>query len=189
MYTNIPERYRDRVVTLDAVQNGNIAFENLQKDLSDVGYSLLIIKPGFIRYFQYVLDFLNQELSDFHRRYIFGDPFVYTRDLLEAFYSHLIEKPFFESEMIPYFRDSIGFPFVLAFQDIDDDAVFSFLRDSLGATNPEDAKENSLRGSFLRILGSDIVTVGANVAHSSENKADREKEIALLMEQGVRFGL
>lgn len=100
-----------------------------------------------------------------------------SRELAEAHYAHLKDKPFFP-ELIRYIR---GEPYgenyrrVLAMVYRGDDAIRK-VREISGATNPEEADPTSIRGAYGRITTKGVYE---NVIHASANAEDSEREIKL----------
>jgi nucleoside-diphosphate kinase len=100
-----------------------------------------------------------------------------TRELAEKHYEALRNQPFFEN-LIKYITGELHqIPnnkiLALVYKG---ENVISEMRKLVGATNPEEAHPNTIRGSFGR-----ITTKGQfeNVIHASGNKEDAEREIKL----------
>jgi len=101
-----------------------------------------------------------------------------SRELAEAHYCHMKEKPFFE-ELIKYIRGELHKRRkVLAMVYHGEDAIKK-VRQIAGATNPEEADPVSIRGAYGRITTSGIYE---NVIHTSTNQAEAEREIKLWFE-------
>lgn len=90
-----------------------------------------------------------------------------TRATLDQHYAHLLDAPFYETEVVPYMCS--GPVHAMAFQGANAVAAGSTL---LGATDPLAAQLGTVRGDF----GLDI---GQNVCHGSRSAAGAEREIAL----------
>lgn len=98
-----------------------------------------------------------------------------TKELAEAHYQHLKDKPFFD-EVIKYILgDYHDRKKVLALVYWGEDAIAK-CRKLAGATNPEEAESTSIRGSFGRITTKGVYE---NVIHVSSNREDAEREIKL----------
>ena len=100
-----------------------------------------------------------------------------SRDLAEAHYAHLKDKPFFP-ELIRYIQGEIygeEYRRVLAMVYRGEDAIRK-VRDISGATNPEEADSTSIRGSYGRITTKGVFE---NVIHASSSVEDAEREIKL----------
>lgn len=98
-----------------------------------------------------------------------------TRELAEAHYSHMRDKPFFE-ELIQYIQGKLhGREKVMAMVYYGEDAIQK-VRTLCGATNPEQAESTSIRGAYGRITTSGLYE---NVIHTSTNQSEAEREIKL----------
>ena len=100
-----------------------------------------------------------------------------SKDLAEAHYVHLKDKPFFD-ELIRYIRgEHYGEDYrrVLAMVYRGDNAIRK-VRDIAGATNPEEADSITIRGSYGRITTKGVYE---NVIHASSSPEEAEREIKL----------
>lgn len=98
-----------------------------------------------------------------------------TRELAEAHYGHLKDKPFFD-ELIQYLMGNLHErKKVMAMVYWGEDAIAKVKKLS-GATNPEEADPISIRGQFGRITTSGVYE---NVVHASENESEAEREIKM----------
>ncbi len=98
-----------------------------------------------------------------------------SRRLAEKHYQHLKKKPFY-GELIRYIRGELhGKRKVLALIYYGEDAIRK-VREIAGATNPEEADAESIRGKYGRITTKGIFE---NVIHASKNREEAEKEIKL----------
>ncbi|MBU4310916.1 nucleoside-diphosphate kinase [bacterium] len=98
-----------------------------------------------------------------------------SRRLAEKHYQHLKKKPFYE-ELIRYIRGELhGKKKVLVLVYYGEDAIDK-VREIAGATNPEEADAESIRGKYGRITTKGIFE---NVIHASKNREEAEKEIKL----------
>ncbi len=97
-----------------------------------------------------------------------------SRELATEHYCHLKDKPFFE-ELIKYLMGEYHTKRALALVYYGDDAI-ARVRAMCGATNPEEAAPNTIRGSFGRITTKGVYE---NVIHASGNKEDALREIQL----------
>jgi nucleoside-diphosphate kinase len=98
-----------------------------------------------------------------------------TKELASAHYHHLKEKPFFE-HLISYFIGEWHVNRVLALV-YEGKEIIKRIREKAGATNPEEALPNSIRGKYGRIHSK--TGVFENVVHCSENRQEAEREIKL----------
>lgn len=100
-----------------------------------------------------------------------------SRELAEAHYQHLKEKPFF-NDLIEYIQGKPygpDFERVMALVYKGPNAIKK-VREIAGATNPEEADSVSIRGSFGRITTKGVFE---NVIHASSDAKDAEREIKL----------
>jgi nucleoside-diphosphate kinase len=97
-----------------------------------------------------------------------------SRELAEAHYCHMKDKPFFE-EIVKYLMGEFHTKRVMAMVYYGDDAIQK-VRKVCGATNPEEAEPGTIRGSFGRITTKGIYE---NVIHASSDPKDAEREIKL----------
>ena len=94
-----------------------------------------------------------------------------TEEQARRFYAVHEERPFF-GELIEFMTS--GPCMVLALQK--DNAV-SLWRETIGATNPEDAKDHTIRKDFAS-------NVQENAVHGSDSDENAEKEIAFFFSDG-----
>ena len=98
-----------------------------------------------------------------------------SQELAEAHYMHIKEKPFFR-ETVDHLRGVLhGVTHVLAFVLWGPEAV-ARVRQVTGATNPEKADPQTIRGALGRNLSTGLME---NVIHASSNSTDAQREIAL----------
>jgi len=98
-----------------------------------------------------------------------------SRELAEAHYYHLRDKPFYE-EVIGYLEGIYhNRKKVLALVYAGEGAIQK-VRQIAGATNPEEADSVSIRGQFGRITTKGVYE---NVVHTSSNQQEAEREIKL----------
>ncbi|MBN2533822.1 MAG: nucleoside-diphosphate kinase [Spirochaetales bacterium] len=101
-----------------------------------------------------------------------------TRELAEKHYSHLKHKPFYE-DLIRFLLGEWHTNRVMALV-YEGPNIIQRIREISGATNPEEAKPDSIRGKYGRIHSK--TGVYENVIHCSANDIDAEKEIKLWFE-------
>ena len=94
-----------------------------------------------------------------------------TEEKARGFYAVHEERPFF-SDLIKFMTS--GPCMVLALQK--DNAVSSW-RETIGATNPEDAEDHTIRKDFAS-------NVQENAVHGSDSDENAEKEIAFFFSDG-----
>ena len=97
-----------------------------------------------------------------------------SRELAEAHYCHMSDKPYFE-EIVQYLMGEFHTKRVMCIIYYGDDAI-QRVRKICGATNPEEAGPGTIRGSFGRITTKGIYE---NVIHASSDPKDAEREIKL----------
>ncbi|MEI8344571.1 MAG: nucleoside-diphosphate kinase [Candidatus Omnitrophota bacterium] len=100
-----------------------------------------------------------------------------SRELAAAHYQHLKDKPFFE-ELIKFIMGEYHTKRTMALIYYGEDAIGK-VRQICGATNPEEAKPGTIRGSFGRITTKGVFE---NVIHASSCREDAEREIKLWFE-------
>ena len=100
-----------------------------------------------------------------------------SKELAEAHYVHLKDKPFFPG-LVEYIQGGIygdDYRRVLAMVYRGADAILK-VRNISGATNPEEADSTSIRGAYGRITTKGVFE---NVIHASSSTDDSEREIKL----------
>jgi nucleoside-diphosphate kinase len=139
----------------------------------DIEQTLIIIKPDGI--FRSLTGNIITMLSHPNDIIVAAKIVTVTREVAEKHYQHLKEKPFF-THLVSYFTGEWHVNRVLAMV-YEGKGVIQRIRDKAGATNPEEASPNSIRGRFGRIHSK--TGVFENVIHCSENKSEAEREIKL----------
>ncbi|MDR3253580.1 MAG: nucleoside-diphosphate kinase [Endomicrobium sp.] len=136
---------------------------------------LILIKPDGIK--KSLTGNILTKLSE-ARMVIIGSKVVkVSKELAQAHYYHLKDKPFF-NELVDYIQGKIyGDPWdrVLAFVYQGEDAI-SRMRKIAGATNPEEADPISIRGAYGRITTKGLYE---NVVHCSSDALEAAREIKL----------
>lgn len=101
-----------------------------------------------------------------------------TEDLIRKHYAHLAGKPFLESTVRYMMGDYNHQPNhkIIAFVFQGEDAVTK-IRTTLGATNPDNAAPDTIRGSFGKF--DKVADIVYNCVHASDSAQDAEREIAL----------
>ena len=98
-----------------------------------------------------------------------------SKELAEEHYKHIKQKPFFQ-ETVDHLRGLLhGVTHVLAFVFYGPDAI-ERVRQVTGATNPEKADPQTIRGAFGRNLTTGLME---NVIHASSDPTEAKREIAL----------
>lgn len=93
------------------------------------------------------------------------------REKLEEHYEHIKDKPFFY-ETIDYMMSG---PVLMGILTCEDESDIACARAALGDTNPEKARENTLRGRFGTVESNTI----KNVAHLSDSSESGRREIEI----------
>lgn len=97
-----------------------------------------------------------------------------SRELAEAHYCHMKDKPFFE-DIVKYLMGEFHTKRTMALVYYGENAI-KRVREVCGSTNPEEAAPGSIRGSFGRITTKGVYE---NVIHASSDPKDAEREIKL----------
>lgn len=98
-----------------------------------------------------------------------------SQELAETHYVHIRSKPFFQ-ETVEHLRGlRHNVPYVVAFVLRGRDAI-ARVREVTGATNPERAEPQTIRGALGRNLSTGLME---NVIHASSDAKDAEREIRL----------
>lgn len=135
--------------------------------------TLVVIKPDAIQ--RGLTGATLTKLDELGLQVIAAKAIRVTRELAEAHYAHLREKPFFE-ELLQHLRGQLhGVDSVLAFVYYGPNAV-ARVRDVVGATNPELATPTSIRGAYGRLTTKGVFE---NVVHSSSDEQEAQREIRL----------
>jgi nucleoside-diphosphate kinase len=128
--------------------------------------SLVFIKPDCIEQSEDIKKILLENCSDLKKT--LEKETVLTREQIKKHYAHLEDKPFFEG-LVDYI--SSGKIKILILEGRN---AISKIRDIVGSTNPEEAKEGTIRKMF----GTDIEK---NAVHASDSPENAEKEIVNLV--------
>ena len=88
-----------------------------------------------------------------------------TQDEASEFYSMHKEQPFFK-DLIGFMTSGPCLPFIIRGED----AVLK-VREIMGATNPEEAEEGTIRKDFAE-------SIDSNIIHGSDSKESAEREIS-----------
>jgi len=146
--------------------------ENAKKNIQQL---LILIKPDGLK--KSLTGNILTKLSE-AKLVIIGAKVVHvSRELAEAHYIQLRDKPFFP-ELVDYIQGKIHgeqYSRVLALVYQGEDAIVK-LRKIAGATNPEEADPISIRGAYGRITTKGIYE---NVIHCSSDPSEAEREIKL----------
>ncbi len=151
------------------------SFEDLPDNKSNQA-TLVIIKPDGLK--KSLTGNILTRLSETRLKIIGAKVVRVTRELAEAHYAHLKDKPFFE-DLIKYIQGYYhGVNRVLALVYYGPQAIEK-VRKICGATNPEEADPTTIRGQYGRITTTGVYE---NVIHASANESEAEREIKLWFE-------
>ena len=141
-----------------------------------VNQTLILIKPDGLK--KSLTGNILTRLSETKLEIVASRIVRVSRELGEAHYSHMKDKPFFD-ELIHYIMGELhDRRKVMAMVYWGDDAIQK-VRDLCGVTNPEEADPVSIRGAYGRITTAGVYE---NVIHTSANSVDAQKEIKLWFE-------
>ena len=134
--------------------------------------TLVIVKPDGLQ--KSLTGNILTKLSDSKLVIIAAKMKVVSRQLAEAHYCHLKDKPFFE-DIVKYLMGEFHTKRTMALVYYGEDAI-QRVRQICGATNPEEAAPGTIRGSYGRITTKGVYE---NVIHASANMPEAEREIKL----------
>lgn len=101
-----------------------------------------------------------------------------TKDLAEEHYKDIKGQPFYDAT-IDYFTGKYHDVDQLIAFILSGEGAIKKCRETAGATNPEDAEKETIRGSYGRVIGDSIFE---NVVHVSASPEDTEREIKIWFE-------
>ena len=134
--------------------------------------TLVVIKPDGIQ--KSLTGNVLTRLSETHLVILAAKIVIVSRELASVHYQHLKDKPFFE-DLIKFIMGEYHTNRTLALVYYGENAITK-VREICGATNPEEAKPGTIRGSFGRITTKGVFE---NVVHASSCREDAEREIKL----------
>ncbi|MBI3021086.1 MAG: nucleoside-diphosphate kinase [Candidatus Omnitrophica bacterium] len=135
--------------------------------------TLVLIKPDAIQ--RGLMGAVVSRLEELRLEVIGAKAVQVSRELAEAHYDHLREKPFFQ-EIVEYLQGTLHETRqVVAFVLWGEDAI-GRVRELTGATNPEQAHPTSIRGALGRMRTTGLME---NVVHASSDRREAEREISL----------
>lgn len=129
--------------------------------------TLCIIKPDAVKN-GYVED-INNLIIDSGLAILYSKKIKISAETAEKFYAEHSEKPFFY-ELIKFMTSDFSVVQVL----LGENAVTNY-RKLMGATNPNDAKEGTLRAKFAESLSK-------NAVHGSDSLESAQREIDIMSE-------
>ena len=135
--------------------------------------TLVIIKPDAIK--RGLMGAALTRLEPLNLQIIGVKVMPVSQALAEEHYQHIRQKPFFK-ETVDHLRGTIhGVSHVVAFVFWGPDAI-ERVRQVTGATNPEKAGPQTIRGALGRNLSTGLME---NVIHASSDPAEADREIRL----------
>lgn len=135
--------------------------------------TLVVIKPDAIQ--KELVGAVFSKLEPLRLEIIGAKVMPVSQELAEEHYKHIKEKPFFRDTVDHLRGKRHNVPCVLAFVLWGPDAI-ERVRQVTGATNPDKAAPNTIRGSFGRNTADGLME---NVIHSSSDPQEAEREIRL----------
>jgi nucleoside-diphosphate kinase len=127
--------------------------------------TLCIIKPDAVK--NGFIEDINEKIKESGIKITKSKRLTLDREIAENFYVEHSERPFF-GELVDFMTSGDCVIQVLAGDD-----VVSKYRELMGATNPAEADEGTLRKSFATSLGE-------NAVHGSDSLRSAEREIAIM---------
>ncbi len=132
--------------------------------MSNIEYTLSIIKPdGVLRN---ISGIINDYFEDGGLEIAAQKMVKLTKEQVEKFYAVHKDRPFF-NDLVAFM---ISGPVIL--QVLKGEDAVAKNRDIMGATNPEDAEEGTIRGDFSE-------SIDENTVHGSDSLENAKIEIAL----------
>ena len=132
-------------------------------------YSLILLKPDAVEQ-DLCIHVLNLILHGIDNGRIRASRILrFTPELLNDHYSHISHLPVF-----PEVEKFMLSNYVWATVIEGNEGSIQVIRDIIGATNPEKAKEGTIRRQFGKVVGNHM----HNIVHSSENQEVAWEEIA-----------
>jgi nucleoside-diphosphate kinase len=137
--------------------------------------TLVIIKPdGLVKS---LTGNILTKLSDAKLVIIAAKMKTVSRDLAEQHYQHMKDRPFF-GDLVKYLMGEFHTKRAMALVYYGENAI-KRVREICGATNPEEAAPDTIRGAYGRITTKGVYE---NVIHASSNIEDAEREVKLWFE-------
>ena len=127
--------------------------------------TLCIIKPDAVKN-SFVED-INNSIKSNGLEIINSKRIQLSKKIAEDFYSEHVERPFF-SELVEFMTSDFSVVQILQGED-----AISTYRKLMGATNPEEAEEGTLRARFAESLSK-------NAVHGSDSLESANREIDIM---------
>lgn len=152
------KRYSKQFKLLGLKKKTNLKGGNLEN-------TLCIIKPDAVKNGH--IDDINKKIEASGIEIIKSKRLTLQKDTAEEFYAEHSERPFF-SELVDFMTSGD-----CVIQILQGDDVIARYRELMGATNPNEAVDGTLRKLFASSLGE-------NAVHGSDSKQSAEREIAIM---------
>ena len=127
--------------------------------------TLCIIKPDAVK--NGFIEDINEKIKESGIKITKSKRLTLDREIAENFYAEHFERPFF-GELVDFMTSGD-----CVIQVLEGDDVVSKYRELMGATNPAEADEGTLRKLFATSLGE-------NAVHGSDSLQSAEREIAIM---------
>ena len=127
--------------------------------------TLCIIKPDAVK--NGFIEDINVKIRESGIKITKSKRLTLDREIAENFYAEHSERPFY-GELVDFMTSGD-----CVIQILEGDDVVSKYRELMGATNPAEADEGTLRKSFATSLGE-------NAVHGSDSSQSAEREIAIM---------
>ena len=134
--------------------------------------TLCIIKPDAVK--NGFIEDINEKIKESGIKITKSKRLTLDREIAENFYAEHSERPFF-GELVDFMTSGDCVIQVLAGYD-----AVSKYRELMGATNPAEADEGTLRKSFATSLGE-------NAVHGSDSTDSAEREISYFFDDSEIF--
>ena len=128
--------------------------------------TLCIIKPDAVK--NGFIEDINKKIKESGIKIIKSKRLTLDREIAEEFYAEHSERPFY-GELVDFMTSGDSL-----IQVLEGDDVVSRYRGLMGATNPAEADEGTLRKSFATSLGE-------NAVHGSDSLQSAKREIAIMI--------
>lgn len=127
--------------------------------------TLCIIKPDAVE--NNFVDQINEMIESKGLSILKSKKTNISSDIAKQFYAEHSEKPFF-NELVDFITSG---PAVV--QILEGDACITSYRSLMGATNPEEAEEDTIRRKFAE-------SISRNAVHGSDSPESAEREIEIM---------
>ena len=127
--------------------------------------TLCIIKPDAVK--NGFIEDINEKIKESGIKITKSKRLTLNREIAEKFNAQHSERPFF-GELVDFMTSGD-----CVIQVLEGDDVVSKYRELMGATNPAEADQGTLRKSFATSLGE-------NAVHGSDSLQSAEREIAIM---------